>query len=155
MERIRTTEAFDLFWQNLLLLQDKNGVGELSLPRKCKAPTRFDDSSSSEHHHTTPKDFFRQHYFECLDLIVNCIRERFSQPGYAVLKNLEDLLLKSTRNENYENELEFVLNLYKYDFQPSSLKTQLELLTSFNSHKQNRSKGLFQISFPSPANLHV
>ena len=69
---------------------------------------------------TLPKVLFCQDYFECLDMIVACICDRFNQPGYGVLKNLEDLLLKVTRNENYNSEIDFVLELYKKDFQPFS-----------------------------------
>ncbi len=47
------------------------------------------------------KEYFRQNFFECLDTIVSCIRDRFDQPGYRVLKNLEDLILKAVRNEEY------------------------------------------------------
>lgn len=130
LERIRTAEAFDLFWKNVMLLQEQKGVNEPVLPRKRKAPARFELGSGIGHQPNTPKDLFRQDYFECLDFIVACIRDRFNQPGYGVLKNLEGLLLKATRNENYDIELDFVLDFYKDDFQPFCLRTQLELLTT-------------------------
>ena len=38
LEQIQTTESFDLFWQNLMLLQTEKGVNEPALPRKRKAP---------------------------------------------------------------------------------------------------------------------
>ena len=110
-----------------MLLREQKGVNEPLLPRKRKAPARFEPGSGISHHHDTPKDLFRQNYFECF---VTCIRDRFNQPGYKVLKNLKDLLLKASRNESYDTELQFVLDLYKDDFQPSSLRTQLELLTT-------------------------
>ena len=50
------------------------------------------------------------------------IRDRFNQPGYQTLKNLEDLLLKSARNEDYQTELDFVLEFYRDDFNSPSLK---------------------------------
>ena len=53
-----------------------------------------------------------------------------------MLKNLEDLLLKAVRNEDYSSELDFVLNFYKDDFVHSSLRLQLELqTTSFSSRE--------------------
>ena len=59
------------------------------------------------------------------------IRDRFNQPGYQTLKNLEDLLLKSARNEDYQTELDFVLEFYRDDFNsPSLKKKQLKLLTT-------------------------
>lgn len=138
LEHIRTTECFDLFWQNVLLLQKEKGVNEPILPRKRKAPRRFEEGSSDGHHPTTPKDFYRRQYFECLDLIVNCVRDRFRQPGYAVLRNLEDLLLKCTRSEDYKSEFEFVTNFYKDVLEPSTLKTQLELVTTTFSTWQEK-----------------
>ena len=59
-----------------------------------------------------------------------------------MLKNLEDLLLKATRNENYNSSLDFVLDLYENDFQPSSLRTQLELLTTAFSPREKKSTPL-------------
>ena len=47
-----------------------------------------------------------------------------------MLKNLEDLLLKAARNEEYSSELHFVLDFYKNDFVHSSFTLQLELLTT-------------------------
>ena len=117
-----------------MLLQTERGVNEPALPRKRKAPTRYEVGSSVGHHPGTPKEYFRQHYFECLDTVVSCIRDRFNQPGYKVLKNLEDLLLKAARNEEYSSELHFVFDFYKNDFVHSSFTLQLELLTtSFSS----------------------
>ena len=37
------------------------------------------------------------------------------EPGYKVLKNLEDLLLKAARNEDYSSEIHFVFDFYKDD----------------------------------------
>ena len=98
-----------------MLLQTERGVNELALPRKRKALTRYEVGSSVGHHPGTPKEYFRQHYFECLDTVVSCIRDRFNQPGYKVLKNIEDLLLKAARNEEYSSKLHFVLGFCKDD----------------------------------------
>ena len=95
--------------------------------------------SSEGYHPATPKDFYRQHYFECLDLIINHIKDRFDQPGFSVLRNLEDFLLKVAWNEDYETELGFVLSMHKDDFDASKLKTQLELLSASFSSFERRS----------------
>ena len=54
-----------------MLLQTERGVNELALPRKRKALTRYEVGSSVGHHPGTPKEYFRQHYFECLDTVVS------------------------------------------------------------------------------------
>ena len=41
-------------------------------------------------------------------MCVSCTKEKFNQPGYMVLKNVEDLLLKAADNDDYTPELEFV-----------------------------------------------
>ena len=73
LEQIRTTDSFDLFWQNVMMLQQEEGVNEPVLPRKRKAPARFEVGSNAAHYPDTPKEHYRQQYFECLDLVVNCI----------------------------------------------------------------------------------
>ena len=105
LQKIREEDAFDLFWQNVLLLQESTEVHGPSLPRKRRAPARFEEGSSLGYQPTTPKDFYRQQYFECLDMCMSCIKDRFNQPGYAALKNLEDLLIKAANNENYNSDL--------------------------------------------------
>ena len=80
----------------MMLLQEQKGVNEPVLPRKRKAPVRFELGSGIGHHPNTSKDLFRQDYFEYLHFIVACIHDRFSQSGYGVLKNLEGMLLKDT-----------------------------------------------------------
>ena len=94
LEQIQTTESFDLFWQNLMLLQTEKGENEpAALPRKRKAPTQYESGLWYRSSPWYPKGVLLQHYFECLDTVVGCIRDRFNQPGYRALKNLEDLLL--------------------------------------------------------------
>eukprot|EP00731_Ephydatia_muelleri_P008502 Em0004g840a len=126
---MRSSESFDLFWERVILLQEKYGVQEPLLPRKRKAPTHLEVGSSTGYFHITVKELYRQQYFECLDLVISAVRERFDQPGYAVLLNLESLLLKAAKKEEYSEELHFVLKHYHDDFADASrLETQLELL---------------------------
>ena len=69
-------------------MQAKFDIDDPTLPRR-KAPARYEVGTGDGHHPETPKALYRQHYFECLDLIVTFIRDRFNQPGYQTLKNLE------------------------------------------------------------------
>ena len=98
--RIRNDEAYDLFWERMLLLKSEKRVSDPVLPRKRRSPAHLEVGSSEGYHPATPKDFYRQRYFECLDLIINHIKDRFDQPGFSVLRNLEDLLLKAAWNED-------------------------------------------------------
>ena len=67
---------------------------------------------------------------ECLDFVINAIKDRFDQLGYRTLKNLENLLIKAAKGEDYAEELAFVVNCYFDDISESSLSAQLENLTT-------------------------
>lgn len=69
-------------------------------------------------------------------MCVSCTKDTFNQPGYTVLKNIEDLLLKAANNDDYTPELEFVSAFYYDDFEQSSLKLQLELLITLFSNQE-------------------
>ena len=103
-------------------------MDEASLPRKRKARRHLEVGSGEAFYPSTAKDFYSQQYFENLDFF-KC-KDRFDPPGYKTLKQLENLLLKATRREEYKDELAFVIDHYGDDFTPSSLTTQLEILTS-------------------------
>ena len=82
-------------------MQANYDVSDPTLPRK-RTPTRYQVGSGYSSYPATPKELYCCHYFECLYLIVAFIGDQFNQPGYKILKNLEDILLKSARNQNLE-----------------------------------------------------
>ena len=72
-----------------------------------------------------PEDMYRQHYIEDIDLAVNCIQDRFQQPGFEVYRNLEQLLLKASQNFDFSAEFTFVTSFYGDDLQTETLHAQL------------------------------
>lgn len=102
LETLRNEDSFNLFWEKLKIhgvtFEDDDPI----LPRKRKCPQRFDGGTAVGDHPATPKILFRQHYFEALDLIINCTKSRFEQPGYDTYKNLEELLFKTIKGEDFE-----------------------------------------------------
>ena len=103
-------------------------VNDPVLPRKRKVPQRYDDGSAPPEFHSTPKDFYRQTYYEALDLIVQSISDRFNQPGYKTYCCLEALILKAIKKEDFSEELDTILDVYGSDLNASNLKQQLEIL---------------------------
>lgn len=93
-------------------------------------PRRYEEGDAAHFFPATAKDIYRQHYFEVIDLAVACIRDRFDQPGYAVYKNMQELLLKAANSEfkDYSIEFQFVVDFYKGDVDREALKVQLETL---------------------------
>ena len=78
------------------------GVKGPQLYRCRKLPQRFDEGLSSGDYAATPKAHFKRCYFEAVDLIVNCIKDWFDQPGYRTYHLLETLLLKACKQEELE-----------------------------------------------------
>ena len=103
-------------------------MNKAALPRKRKRPNygSLNDyfqvegysNSANTYHPTTPEQYFRQQYFENLDLIISSIKDRFNQPTFMAFLKIEELLLNINLNNNYEDELAYVLNVYKDDIDP-------------------------------------
>ena len=83
---LRTEEKFDLFWERVNRMSQDVEVSDPALPRKRKAPRRYEVGEAPAEFHSTPKSLYRQIYYEVLDLIVNAIEDRFNQPGYQVYR---------------------------------------------------------------------
>ena len=57
LEEVRSDESFDLFWEKLMLMQDKLEVNLATLPRKRRAPERFREGSGETFFHDDPKQY--------------------------------------------------------------------------------------------------
>lgn len=125
LKALRDDETCHLFWMKANLRATDLGVGEPQLPRRRKVPRRFDDGLSEGAFHEDPESLYRQQYYEAIDSIVNCIENRFNQPGYKIYRSLQTLLLKACKMEDHENDLETVCQFYKDDFDQDLLRTQL------------------------------
>jgi len=99
LKSMRSDEQFDLFWELVILNAKELDVDDPQLPRRRKLPHRFDDGLSPGDFPSTPKTYFKQVYFEALDLIINCIQDRFDQPGYRIYQSLEILLMKACKHK--------------------------------------------------------
>ena len=68
ISRDRNDASFNLFWQRILQRKSNmEGIGDPELPRKRKAPARFEVGSGPHHFPSTAKEHFRQVYYEALD----------------------------------------------------------------------------------------
>ena len=70
LEKIRSDEAYNLFWEKDVSVQAKFDVSDPVLPRIRRAPTRYELGSSVGSYPATPKALYRRHYFECLDQLL-------------------------------------------------------------------------------------
>ena len=98
LKKLRSCEAFDLFWQKVTDSSETHGVGEPDLPRP---PKTYEVGNAMCEIHNEPKTYFRQQYYETIDLAINCIN--FSSLGIL----FENLLLKAAYNDK---EFDLVLS---------------------------------------------
>ena len=130
LKSLRSDNNYKLFWKKVTTLADKLEVSEPALPRRRKVPKRLDDGTAEHEYPATTEDHFRQIYYEALDLIISCITDRFDQPGYRIYHKVQDLILKAAKQQDYQDELDFIINYYGDDFDASLLKTHLEIFST-------------------------
>ena len=137
LKDMRTDEAFGLFFERVELLCNSTDTEGPSLPRKRKAPKDLEVGHGDAYHSPTIQEHYRRQYFEAIDMAYARIQVRFDQPGYAIYRNLESLLLKAANQENYSTELQEVIAFYGNDFNESELSTQLQIFgTNFAREAQ-------------------
>ena len=95
LRSLRSESMYKLFWEKVTKIAASLGVTEPKLPRRRKVPRRMVLGSVDTHSFpSTIEDYYRQMYFEALDLITTCICNTFYQPGYKMYCNIQELLLK-------------------------------------------------------------
>lgn len=110
LQSIRSDEIFLLFWKIISHQASDLDIDEPVIPRQRKQPRRYEDGASEGDVVEGVEDFYRRTHYEALDLLICGIKERFNQPGYKLYTNLQNLLVKATK-ENYSEELQFVTDV--------------------------------------------
>ena len=100
-----------------------------TLPRFTKRPRRVDDGEPG-HRFETPKAYFRQQYFELLDLLHGELYRRFQQKnGIPVAATIEQLLLEAANGTLSKGcDISEQLKLYSKDIDTPHLKIELQML---------------------------
>ena len=99
LQSLRNEDHFKNFYARVLVDQVRFQVGAPALPRKRKAPQRYQIGTAEGDFHTAPEDYYRQIYYEALDFVVQAVSDRFDQPGYRVYQNLEELVARVKRTK--------------------------------------------------------
>ena len=129
LKGMRSSGAFDLFFELVERFHDKHGVSKPSLSRKRKAPLHLEVGTGSGYFSTSVQEHYCQIYYEVIDFVIAGITDRFDQPGYTLYKNVEDLLVKAVNNAPHDQCFKEVTSFYKDDLDPTELSTQLKMLS--------------------------
>ena len=136
LRSLRTDDSWKMFWGKVTRFATDVNVAEPQLPRCRKVPRRFEEGAADTHFFpATAEDHYRQIYFQALDDTTTCISHRFDQPGYQMYRNIQELLLKAARSEDYEAEVKHVTEFYASDLNAYQLKTQLQVFSQTAASK--------------------
>ena len=124
LQSIRSEDGLKLFWQKIVVQANELHISEPTLPRKRKAPRRFEVGVGDGAAPSSPEDHYRSIYFETIDSVITCIQSRFKQEGYQMYCRLEQLLVKDWQPQE---EIDEVLKFYGSDFNKETFMTQLSL----------------------------
>ena len=125
LEHQRTDELFDRFFTRATE-DSKELTAEPVVPRFKQRPRRYDEGSSQAHRFEDPKSYFRQQYFEALDIA----RGELERRGMPVAAALESILLNACHGDIAVEDLPNEINLYS---NIPRLKIQLpDLLRTYN-----------------------
>ena len=78
LEEDRKNGQFDIFWDDIVKKKEYLDIGDPILPRQRKLPKKFDEPDTY-HFPSTPKEFFRNIYFEVYNETVNGIKDLTNQ----------------------------------------------------------------------------
>ena len=108
LKAMRTDTSFTLFFNLVDRFRELTGTNLPVLPRKRKAPQRFEVGSSEDSHSATVEHHHRRQYFEVLDNAIESISNHFDQLGYRMYRNLECLLVNAANGKEFEHFFESV-----------------------------------------------
>ena len=127
--RQRMEGAFDLFYDRMVKTAEALHIGQPQLPRYRRPPLTI-DAGSQAHRFLSPRDYYRQLYYQACDLLLRELEDRFNQnDNLAPVLALESLILKAANGESYDDVLHILEeSCYANDLDFVHLKRQLPLL---------------------------
>ena len=133
---LRNDESFNALYDTCLKETEKiPTIGAPFLKRNRKYPkysilhhVEGWQSKSQGHHPNSPRDHYRQEFYNAVDVLLSSVRDRFDQPSFLVFKKLESLLVKALKGEDFSCELEFVGAKYDANIDVEDLTVELSTL---------------------------
>ena len=138
LKGMRTEESFTLFFDHVERFRELNDTDLPVVPRKRRAPQRYEVGSGEGSYNTNVEDHYRHQYYEALDIAIFSITDRFNQPGYVMYKNLESLLVSAANGQVCDQYFENVTKFYKDDFDRPLLSAQLQNFGTYFAEKTEK-----------------
>ncbi|CAF3094244.1 unnamed protein product, partial [Rotaria sp. Silwood2] len=95
-QRIRDDSNFKSFYSGVV--KDSEDLTDKPiLPRHRRPPKRY-DSNPAVVNFSSCEEFYRQQYIEALDIVVNMLKNRFTQKNFKLLCNVEKFIIHVANN---------------------------------------------------------
>ena len=133
LQSIHSDDNFNLFWEYLEHKCSDLEVSIPTLPRRKRAPKRFEIGDAAPEYPDTVQDHYRRLFLEVIDVLVTAIQERFEQRGFQMLQKLETILVEKSPPACV---IEDISEFYSTDLHLDRLRVQL---TTLHSTDINRS----------------
>ena len=147
MLKHRTDTAFTKFWDKVVKHSKNVDVDKPALPRKRRVPARFDLSGAGESYvPLTVKEHYMIIYYAAFDRVISSIKNHFDQPGYKVYCPLENVLLNAISGNDFEADIQKVIEVYGNDFDQDLLRIQLDIFQTHFASEQGKQQGNSTIS---------
>ena len=130
LESLCSDHNFKLLYKRVKKFAHHHDVDEPSLSGKCKPRMTIENyfSTTESVHPDTAEDEYRMKYFEPIDLVISCIKNRFDQDDFEMYVLCGELLVKAANKESITIEFEKITNHCPDDSKLNALETQLKRL---------------------------
>lgn len=136
---IRNEARYDELWTNVTTESEQLDLNEPILPKRRKVSRKVDDMRQTEHNFDDVKQFYRQMYYEIIDMTVTSLTTRFEGDTLKHLRKVEAFALDKAENANY------VTSFYKEDFDGDRLALHRNMFLDITSQRNVELKSIQDI----------
>ena len=95
-----------MFFEKVRASKRKLEINDLKLPKERKSSSHYEEGEAPVEFVSTVEEHYRQIFYQAVDMVVSCIRDRIQQKDYIeTLQAMEILCLKVFREEDFGHEL--------------------------------------------------
>lgn len=101
IEAMRNDNYFDSLYSHCEQQANELDIDPPVLPRCRRLPRRLDDGAAAATFES-PRQLFRQRFFELIDHVASAIRQRFDQQGMQLACTIENLFIQAATGTYYK-----------------------------------------------------
>ena len=143
---MREEAGFHMFFEKVRTSRQKLEVNDPKLPKKRKVPSCYEHGEAPAEFVSTVEEHYRQIFYQTIDMVTNCICDRFQQKDYVeTFQTMENLLLKALLEEDFGLEFQQIFSFFVCDLDKFKLETQLTTLTHIIDEKEVEIKDAIKV----------